>query len=115
MRIAYAAPPHCSSCYAQQPEKQHVDFESSYDGPVIEGTIKVSIDEMIVCEDCMRLAASLLGFVDDEGAREELGALRQEVANLEDRLAERLAYTDQLERTIASKPKPPARKKAATK
>jgi hypothetical protein len=57
MRIAHTPPVACASCFAQYPDKVHVDFESTWDGPVInnDGT-NYSVDDLVICEDCMRAA-----------------------------------------------------------
>jgi hypothetical protein len=68
MKIAESPPAYCSACHGQYPERQHVDFEAYWDGPVFEtgpedNTIKVAIDDLILCENCMDTAAMLLGYV----------------------------------------------------
>ena len=71
-RLAGVAPVHCSSCFQQDPSRRHVDFEASYDGPVFaEGAAKVAIDDLIICEECLRNGARLLGLVDPDGTAQE--------------------------------------------
>jgi hypothetical protein len=50
----------CSACFNQQPDKLHIDFEAAWDGPVKEGAIKVPIDDLYICEDCLKSAYGLL-------------------------------------------------------
>ena len=70
IHIVHPAPPHCSSCYQQKPDQRHVDFEAAWDGPVLPaldgavGVIGHSIDDLILCEDCIRIAAGLIGYQD---------------------------------------------------
>jgi hypothetical protein len=65
------APPCCSACYQPQPQKRHVDFGASTDGPVTDvipvgaiGVVGHVIDEIVLCEDCIKEAAALLGLGD---------------------------------------------------
>lgn len=74
--MANPNPTYCSSCFAQQPTKKHVDFEVAWDGPVIshESGLRLQIDDLFICEDCLRSAAGLLGMVyeDDPDLRKQL-------------------------------------------
>jgi hypothetical protein len=68
VRIASPNPVCCAACYAQG-SGRHVDFEAATDGPIVvdEGGVArtwaggtVSVDEIILCEACVRAAAELL-------------------------------------------------------
>ena len=85
-------PSMCSSCYAQQPDKRHVDFSSSWDGPVLttgseQNPTRVSIDELILCEDCLATAAKVIGLENPQQAMAE----RDEAVARAEELSERLA------------------------
>lgn len=61
-------PPHaCSSCFGQYTDRRHVDFNAFYDGPVMDaaenvaGGKGVSIDDLVLCEECVLAASKLLG------------------------------------------------------
>lgn len=74
---------YCSSCHGQYLDRKHVDFESYFDGPVIdaESGIKVSIDDLIICDQCLQNAGKLVGlFPADELKKEneELGTTVEE-------------------------------------
>lgn len=67
----------CSACFQQHPEKVHVDFEVAWDGPHFpEGSLMtddgkvnhlpVQIDDLILCEDCVRSALMLVPDPRDE-------------------------------------------------
>lgn len=119
MRLADTAPPRCASCYDQKTDARHVDFEASYDGPVIPGadpllSQAVSVDDLIICEGCLREAARLIGLEDWADLKERAEAAEAQAKQCEDRLLTQAAYVQDLERAVASKPKPAARKKAAT-
>lgn len=65
---------YCASCHNQNVKLRHVDFDAYWDGPTFEDKelkLTVAIDDLIICEDCLAAAATLLGFVDDSKMREE--------------------------------------------
>ena len=118
IQIAQPAPAHCSGCFQQKPQQTHVDFGAAYDGPMVPalegatGVVGHSIDELILCEDCLTQAAKLIG-LENAGAlvaeRDQLEAsnraLRMEAAGLKD-------YADKLEAAVAVKPQRDTRKHA---
>lgn len=109
IHIADPPPPHCSACYQAVPEKRHVDFGASTDGPVLElaggqvlhtasplprladakGVVGHVVDEILICETCVEEAAKLIGLQDAE----KLGARLEEALAANDRLHEQLAGT----------------------
>jgi hypothetical protein len=79
IHLAEIPPTHCTSCFAQVPLKRHVDFSAYYDGPVfgdieIVGGGKVVIDDLILCEDCVKAAAQLIGLDDVEPRAQSRGS-----------------------------------------
>lgn len=84
MRIAYHPPSMCSACFGQYPERVHVDFEAAWDGPVVNNNgTAYSVDELVICEDCMRAAYELLPLSEDaETLHDQLAALRAQNAQL---------------------------------
>lgn len=79
MRLAESTPILCSSCYGQYPDRRHVDFEAAWDGPVVGSEFKMSVDDLILCEDCVRQAAKLIGLVEPEGTEAKYRAAKQEL------------------------------------
>lgn len=72
MRVADRRPPYCAGCF-QAKQCGFVDFDAAYDGPVIPGTpTPVPIDDLILCEDCVRRAAELLDLHGEEKTIREL-------------------------------------------
>jgi hypothetical protein len=75
------APPHCAACHQAVPDKRHVDFGASFDGPMLpalDGTVGVvghSIDEVIICETCITDAGALIGLGDAEALLAEIERL----------------------------------------
>lgn len=88
MREALLPPVACAACGGQYPRRRHVDFEVAYDGPTFStnpddpaNPLRVAIDDLVICEDCMEAAANVLGFVKDAALRDEnkeLGQLLEE-------------------------------------
>jgi hypothetical protein len=101
IHIANPNPPMCAACYQQQPQMTHVDFGASYDGPFfsseVTGANAVSIDDLVVCEDCVRAAARLLGMVDPQFDASRAAAADQKIADLSERLAGAVTYINRLE------------------
>lgn len=129
MKLCETPPVVCSACFLQKTDQPHVDFDASWDGPSfpdgvatedgVQDHIPVTIDELILCSDCLRSAHSLLAEGDDPGLVPRLQGEKQE---LSERLAGALAYISALESergardTIAkliSPPKPKPRQKQA--
>jgi hypothetical protein len=76
-------PPYCSSCFQQKPAVEHIDFESYWDGPIIEGAgHKQPIDDLIICADCLRAAGELIGLSEHKKLLHERNELKQEVQAL---------------------------------
>jgi hypothetical protein len=99
-RIADPKPVVCSVCLqppmVRDNELVYVDFEVFYDGPVVtrygeraqDGqTVAHPVDDMIICEECLRAGAALIGLADSERAEEELLRLNARIAELEKEIA----------------------------
>lgn len=84
MKLADTAPAFCAACYGQKPDERHVDFEAAFDGHVVkpagDGYDAVAVDDLVLCEPCLRAAFELLPDLEAAG-REE--ALRERVRELE--------------------------------
>jgi hypothetical protein len=103
IRLSEVAPVACASCSGQYPDRRHVDFGSAFEGPMmpasteVAGGKPVSVDDVVICDECLGFAAGLLGLVDPEevrSANEKLVASNEE---LTERLAGALAYINKLE------------------
>lgn len=89
IHIAEPNPSHCSSCFSQKPHMRHVDFSAFWDGPVFDdvaGGKKMTIDDLILCEDCIRTAASLVDLGNVEAERQEVDQLKAELADTQRQL-----------------------------
>jgi hypothetical protein len=108
-RLAETPPTHCSSCFGQYPERRHVDFQAAWDGPVIHdgvmtddgvtNRIPVSIDELVICEECLTHGAKLLGLKEGQENKRLLDSLAVLAAELE----QAKSYIATLEQAVAAK------------
>lgn len=88
MKRASKPPAYCAGCFQQKPEKRHVDFEAAFDGPSFDTPevghgIRMSLDDLVLCEDCITNAANMIGLVDAEELKsenQELGEALEEAA-----------------------------------
>lgn len=84
MKLSDTPPAYCSSCFNQDPQALHVDLEAYWDGPVPqakgEGYDAVAIDDLVLCEACVREAAGLLP--EYVPALAELEVLKEDYRNL---------------------------------
>lgn len=103
IRLAEVGPTYCSSCFAQNPDKQHVDFGAYYDGPVLDGAKQSQIDDLILCEDCLREAAGLIPGP-SAADKERMDRVVEENETLKLANAGQAAYIERLEAAIAVRP-----------
>lgn len=101
-------PTYCSACFGQYPERRHVDFDAACDRGYAEtmtkgrsagepsNAVSVAMDDLILCEDCLKDGAYRLGMIDGEEAVREQADLRaklevaEKLAQREEKYAERL-------------------------
>lgn len=92
IHLAEPSPPYCAACHQAVPEKRHVDFGAATDGPMLPaldgvvGVVGHSIDDIIICEDCLKEAGRLIGYENAEELREELDAEREANERLHEQL-----------------------------
>jgi hypothetical protein len=65
IRLAETPPTHCASCFGQYPDRRHIDFGAYWDGPVfardegdVAGGAPIAVDDLVICEECLRAAAA---------------------------------------------------------
>lgn len=112
----------CASCNGQYPDRRHVDFGAGYEGAAlppeaisgIAGAKVHHVDDLIICDECLTAAATVLGLGDLEEAREVIAGHEERIGELGEKLAGAVAYISQLEKAAkdretleeALKPKP---------
>lgn len=88
-------PLHCSNCFGQE-ACRHVEFPAAFDGPVVNqlavvtepGVEAIAIDDLVLCERCLKVAAKIIGFVYAPDLVAELDAEREKTAKLEAELSD---------------------------
>ena len=94
---------YCAACYQHPTDGRMIDCEAAYDGPVLnEEGLQVMIDDLILCERCVRQMAGMIHMVDEDTDRvsrlaAELAAEREAREGLE-------RYADSLEGAVAFRP-----------
>lgn len=109
-------PMFCASCGSQDPQARYVDFDAAWDGPVVnpEDSIKMQIDDLVVCENCLKEASRLVGLVDPDETAQMLTRAQQDLIAKEDKIKELQGYISRLEAAVSAKPgaRKPAEPKA---
>lgn len=101
---AAGTPVYCSACFNQDPRATHIDFDASCDRGYGTGVLPVAMDDLVICETCIKSAAGLLGMQEvDEDRVEEL---EKQNRYLLDRAKKSEAYADQLEGVLRERPVP---------
>lgn len=93
MKPASSPPAYCAGCYQQKPEKRHIDFDAAFDGPSFEVPevgpgIRMQIDDLVLCEDCVTNAGKLLGLVNADDLKEENQELGEALEHANDTIEE---------------------------
>jgi hypothetical protein len=101
MRLAHTVPVKCSGCYGQKPGHPHIDFESAYDGPMLDADNprRGHIDWLVLCDECIASAAAML-----PENTEVVERLREELAEARANLADADNYIDRLESAHEARP-----------
>lgn len=105
---AAGTPVYCSACHNQDPSKRHVDFDAACDrgyGERDDGHL-IAMDDLVICEVCLRAAALLVGMRDMVEVQAELESLRKVARNEHYRADAADRYADQLEEAISNRPVP---------
>lgn len=109
IRLAETPPVRCSSCYGQYPERRHVDFGAAYDGPTFPAGDEVAggkvqtIDDLVICDECLTAAATLLGLEDPGDTRAHVAEVEGQAEELRERLHGALAYIERLEQAAEAR------------
>jgi hypothetical protein len=98
-------PQRCSACFNQQPALRHVDFDAACDrGYGQEEAVKVVMDDLILCESCVKEGARLIGMTDSHELHTRLDALEHQV-DVERKLRRQAQnYADTMEDALTKRP-----------
>ena len=105
MRLLNGTPLKCSCCYGQYVDREHVDFVSAYEGPLLDKANPRGghIDWLVLCDECIRLAYALLA--DDERG-EKIKELAAENTRLRAEARRHEAFAGKLQEALSLKPEP---------
>lgn len=109
MRLIEKAPAFCSSCHQQKPNTLHVDFDAYWDGPVLDAAngMKQSIDDLIICKDCLTAAGILIGMEDGVKVRQENRELGRANKRLDEQIQSQKKVISDLTHTLQEAQKNP--------
>ena len=100
-------PVYCSACACQDKTKRHVDFDAACDrGYGADEAVAVSMDDLIICETCLRSAAGLVGMIDDTEPVEKIAVLERRLAEEQKRADKASSYAERMEQALATRPTP---------
>ena len=100
-------PVYCSACGCQDKSKRHVDFDAACDrGYGADQDVPISMDDLIICETCLRSAAGLVGMIDDTEPLEKIATLEQRLSGEQKRADKAAAYAERMEQALAARPSP---------
>jgi hypothetical protein len=108
IHLAETPPVVCSSCFGQYTGRRHVDFGAAWDGPMVPpdqtvaGGKMVSVDDLVVCEDCLRFAAQLIGLGDVGERDERIERLNERLTDTGQRLGKALEANEKLREAISA-------------
>lgn len=107
----------CSKCLMTNVGEEYVDLEGTYEGPTVAQVTSEGvpippfvIDDLILCESCLREAAALIGLGDVSESAAELEALRAEVLELRKARVEAERRLEAIERAFEGRAKPAPKK-----
>jgi len=96
-------PIYCSACFNQQ-HVRHIDFDAACDrGYGNEESVKIVMDDLILCENCVKEGAKLLGMRDAGETEATLSVLETENLELRKRTEKAERYAETMEDALAQK------------
>lgn len=98
-------PVYCSACFNSQGIR-HVDFDAASDrGYANEEAVKINMDDLILCENCIKEGARALGIEDSLTLKEELEDHKRKLDITHRRLKQAQRYADTMEEALQHRPK----------
>ena len=101
----------CSVCRqapaAHDPKLRYIDFDASYDGPVVDdpatpSELGVYIEKIVICEKCVAAAARLIGLVEDGGEGSKVEAWKCYSESLEEDMVAKDRAISNLSHTVGT-------------
>ena len=96
----------CSACGNQQ-SVRHVDFDAACDrGYGKAEAVEVALDDLILCEGCIRRGAEILGIEDSAVLKAEKEQLEAKLDTQRKALVQAQKYADTMEEALQHRPDP---------
>jgi hypothetical protein len=93
----------CSACFNSQ-DVRHIDFDAASDrGYGKTEAIEVAMDDLILCENCVKNGAELLGMTDDAALKARVTQLERVNDLLEKRVVKSERYASTMEDLLGQK------------
>lgn len=100
-------PIYCSACFNQDPSRRHVDFDAASDrGYGNAEATKVVMDDLILCEECLRRGAELVGMADAAESQAKIDSLEAKLASERRENQKLQRYAENLELAFDARPQP---------
>jgi hypothetical protein len=100
-------PVRCAACFNQQPALRHIDFDAACDrGYGNQETVQVSMDELVLCENCVKVGGELLGMTPENEKTIQINELERKLDVERKRREKAERYADTLEDAIGQRPDP---------
>lgn len=108
-------PLYCSACSGQYPNRQHVDFDAEcdrgYGDTLIQGQSqgegsnapRIQMDDLILCEQCIKEGARIIGMVDGDELRAEIESLKRALETKEKLYKQTQRFADVMEEALTHK------------
>lgn len=102
-----STPLRCSACFNQQPALRHVDFDASCDrGYGDDAGIQINMDDLILCENCVKNGAMVLGIEDSTELKAQVETLERKYDVEKKRREQAERWADTMESAISQRPEP---------
>jgi hypothetical protein len=95
-------PMYCSSCFNQQPNLKHIDFDAACDRGFYggENSTRITMDDLVLCEECIGEAARFLDWMPASEIKAALRAKDERIDRLEKDLKKAQRYAGNMEEVL---------------
>jgi hypothetical protein len=100
-------PTHCSGCFQQDSKLRYVDFDAACDrGYGDAHGVQIAMEDLILCENCLRDGAKLVGMEDARVLGERLASVAARLDEETARCEQAANYANRMEEALAARPTP---------
>lgn len=100
-------PVRCSACFNQQPQLRHVDFDAACDrGYGNDAGVQIAMDDLILCENCVKEGARTLGIEDSTELKAKLEDTERKLGVERKLRAQAQRYAGTIEDALGHRPEP---------